>query len=80
MERLELSSPKGGMYAFFKISGHTDSLQIAKRLVSEAGLGIAPGEAFAPESRDWLRWCFASKDLNRLLDGADRLDNWIRKN
>ncbi len=80
MERLELSSPKGGMYAFFKISGHTDSLQIAKRLVSEAGLGIAPGEAFAPESRDWLRWCFASKDLNRLLDGAERLDNWIRKN
>jgi len=80
IECLELSSPKGGMYAFFKMHGHTDSLQIAKRLVSEVGLGIAPGEAFAPESRDWFRWCFASKDPKRLLEGVDRLNQWILKN
>lgn len=80
IDRVELSSPKGGMYAFFKLQGHTDSLKIAKRLVNEVGLGIAPGEAFAPESRDWFRWCFASKDPKRLLQGVDRLNQWISKN
>ena len=77
LDQVELASPKGGMYAFFKINGKTDSLEIAKKLVNEAGLGIAPGEAFAPQSKDWFRWCFASKDPKRLLEGVDRLSNWI---
>jgi len=80
IDSLELSNPRGGMYAFFKMRGQTDSLLIAKRLVAEAGLGIAPGEAFAPESSDWFRWCFASKDPKRLLAGVDRLSNWLEKN
>ena len=36
------------MYAFFKLDGFPDSLAVAKRLVAEAGLGLAPGNAFAP--------------------------------
>jgi aspartate/methionine/tyrosine aminotransferase len=46
-------------------------------LVVEAGLGLAPGEAFAPEAQGWLRWCFASKDLSRLAQGVDRLRGWL---
>ena len=61
---------KGGMYAFFKLEGFGDSLAVAKRLVAEAGLGLAPGAAFAPEAQGWLRWCFASKDWQRLVAGA----------
>ena len=61
------------MYAFFKLDGFDDSLAVAKRLVAEAGLGLAPGNAFAPEAQGWLRWCFASKDLARLGQGVDRL-------
>ena len=45
----------------------------AKRLVVEAGLGLAPGEAFAPEARGSLRWCFASHDPQRLAQGVERL-------
>ena len=74
---LEVSAARGGMYAFFKLAGHTDSLQTAKRLVAEAGLGLAPGEAFAPESKGWLRWCFASRDPQRLVQGVDRLRRWL---
>lgn len=74
---LQVASPKGGMYAFFQLPGHTDSLVTAKRLVSEAGLGLAPGSAFAPESSAWLRWCFASKDVARLTDGVQRLERWL---
>ena len=73
LPRVELEPAKGGMYAFFKLDGFPDSLAVAKRLVAEAGLGLAPGNAFAPEAQGWLRWCFASKDLSRLEQGVERL-------
>jgi aspartate/methionine/tyrosine aminotransferase len=75
---LEVSLPLGGMYAFFRIPGHDDGLATAKRLVTEAGLGLAPGEAFGSEAAGWLRWCFASQDPQRLLLGVERLRGWIR--
>lgn len=74
---LELALPKGGMYAFFKLPLAGDSLTIAKRLVKEAGLGLAPGAAFAPQANGWLRWCFASRDIARLHAGVTRLQNWL---
>ena len=76
---LELALPDGGMYAFFRLPGHTDDVLTAKRLVAEAGLGLAPGSAFAPEAQGWLRWCFASKDHDRLGQGAERLRGWLGK-
>lgn len=76
---VELTPAKGGMYAFFKLSGYDDSLALAKRLVAEAGIGLAPGNAFAPEAQGWLRWCFASKDLSRLRQGVDRLATWLER-
>jgi aspartate/methionine/tyrosine aminotransferase len=79
LPRVELAMPAGGMYAFFKLDGYDDSLALAKRLVAEAGLGIAPGNAFAPEAQGWLRWCFASKDLARLDRGVERLEAWLRR-
>jgi aspartate/methionine/tyrosine aminotransferase len=74
---VEVAPARGGMYAFFKLQAHPDSVATAKRLVLEAGLGLAPGEAFAPEAQGWLRWCFASKDLSRLVQGVDRLRAWL---
>ena len=81
---VEVAPARGGMYAFFRLadqSRFSDSLQIAKRLVVEAGLGLAPGDAFmvhpAPEARGWLRWCFASQDLARLGQGVERLRHWL---
>ncbi len=70
---VELSAPPGGMYAFFRVEGEPDSMALAKRLVREAGLGLAPGIAFGPEGEGWLRWCFASRDPARLDQGVDRL-------
>ena len=77
---VQVAPAKGGMYAFFQLPGHPDSVQTAKRLVTEAGLGLAPGEAFAPEAAGWLRWCFASQDLGRLEQGVERLKGWLLKN
>ena len=79
LPRVELTPAKGGMYAFFKLDGFDDSLLLAKRLVAEAGIGLAPGNAFAPEAQGWLRWCFASKDVARLRQGVDRLAGWLAR-
>ncbi|HSH88891.1 MAG TPA: pyridoxal phosphate-dependent aminotransferase [Ramlibacter sp.] len=77
LPQVRVEPAKGGMYAFFKLDGYNDSLETAKRLVAEAGLGLAPGNAFAPEAQGWLRWCFASKDLPRLEEGVSRLKTWL---
>jgi aspartate/methionine/tyrosine aminotransferase len=77
LPQVRVEAAKGGMYAFFRLDGYKDSLETAKRLVAEAGLGLAPGNAFAPEAQGWLRWCFASKDLSRLEEGVERLRTWL---
>ncbi|MFT4193822.1 pyridoxal phosphate-dependent aminotransferase [Ottowia sp.] len=71
------SAAPGGMYAFLRIEGFDDSLGLAKRLVAEAAIGLAPGVAFGPEAEGWLRWCFASKDVARLGEGVARLRRWL---
>ena len=77
LPQVRVEAARGGMYAFFKLDGFDDSLAVAKRLVAEAGLGLAPGNAFAPEAQGWLRWCFASKDVARLGQGVERLRAWL---
>ena len=69
---IETTLPPGAMYAFFKIHGLTDSLAFCKKLVSDAGLGLAPGIAFGPEGEGFVRWCFASSE-ERLAQGIERL-------
>jgi aspartate/methionine/tyrosine aminotransferase len=70
---VRVASPQGGMYAFFRVDGQTDSLAYAKHLVAAHGLGLAPGVAFGDEAEGWLRWCFATKDTTRLREGLARL-------
>ncbi len=81
---VEVAPARGGIYAFFQLADQQrfgDSLETAKRLVVEAGLGLAPGNAFmvnpTPEAQGWLRWCFASRDVARLGQGVERLAGWL---
>ncbi|WP_332776405.1 pyridoxal phosphate-dependent aminotransferase [Polaromonas sp.] len=81
---VQVAPAQGGMYAFFRLTGQarfSDSFDTAKRLVVEAGLGLAPGSAFitdrSPEAQGWLRWCFASQDVARLGQGVERLKRWL---
>jgi aspartate/methionine/tyrosine aminotransferase len=82
---VSVAPARGGMYAFFRLPGSADSLDTAKRLVREGGLGLAPGAAFGAtdgaggEAGSWLRWCFASRDPQRLVQGVDRLRGWMRQ-
>jgi aspartate/methionine/tyrosine aminotransferase len=73
---VETTMPDGGLYAFFRIADETDSVAVAKRLIAEAGLGLAPGAAFGPEGEGWLRWCFAVEDT-AMDDGLARLARYF---
>ena len=76
MPGVEAVAPPGAMYAFFRVAGVTDSLEFCKRLVADAGLGLAPGSAFGPEGEGFVRWCFASAEP-RLADGVGRLQRFL---
>lgn len=76
MPGVEAPEADGAMYAFFRIAGREDDMALAKALVAEAGLGLAPGSAFGPEGQGWLRWCFASRP-ERIADGLDRLRRFL---
>ena len=79
IEGVDAPVPQGGMYAFFRIHGQSDSVALAKRLVREAGLGLAPGAAFGAEGEGWLRWCFAAGGEG-LNEGLARLAKWVANN
>jgi aspartate/methionine/tyrosine aminotransferase len=76
MPGITAPQPKGAMYVFFKVNGAGDTLALCKRLVLEAGLGLAPGNAFGPEGEGYVRWCFASS-LARLEEGTQRLERFL---
>ncbi|HSI61338.1 MAG TPA: pyridoxal phosphate-dependent aminotransferase [Ideonella sp.] len=73
---VEVPDAGGAMYVFFRLQGHADSLALAKRLVDEVGLGLAPGRAFGAEGEGWLRWCHAVSPA-RLEEGIARLRRFL---
>jgi aspartate aminotransferase len=56
---VDLSVPAGAFYGFFRVEGELDSMSLAKRLIDETGVGLAPGVAFGPGGEGYLRLCFA---------------------
>jgi len=60
MPRVRFTPPDAAFYAFFEVEGVEDSLAFAKRIVREAGVGLAPGAAFGKGGEGgYLRLCFA---------------------
>ncbi len=74
--QVEASLPPGAMYLYLRVRGVTDSLTLAKHLVRDAKLGLAPGIAFGPEGEGFLRWCFAASP-DRLTEGVARLERGL---
>lgn len=79
IERVSAGIPDGAMYAFLRVDGERDSLALAKSLVREARIGLAPGAAFGPEGEGFLRWCFA-RPIPELQEAAGRLAAYLRAN
>ena len=67
---LALLSIRIATRAFFSVEGAGDSMELAKRIVDEAAIGLAPGTAFGLGGEGYLRLCFASSPerLNRAME------------
>ncbi len=73
--RVLLSAPEGAFYLFFGIEGLSDSRHAALKLVSETGVGLAPGSAFGQGGGRFLRLCFA-RSSNLLAESVSRIALW----
>ena len=68
--------PRGAMYCFFAVSGCTDSMALARRLLHEARVGLAPGLAFGSTGEGCLRLCFAV-GRERLEQACARIESHL---
>ena len=71
------AAPDGAFYAFIGIEGVTDSLTLAKNLVTEHKVAVAPGIAFGDAGEGHLRLCFAQSP-ERLTRALQRLQEGLR--
>jgi aspartate/methionine/tyrosine aminotransferase len=72
--------PCGAFYVFADASAWgRDSLELAYRLLDEAGVAAAPGIDFGPGGEGFLRFSYAT-DLERLREAVDRLAAWAAAN
>jgi aspartate aminotransferase len=60
LPRVRMGRPRAGFYAFFAVDGEPDSEALARRLIDQAAVGLAPGAAFGAGGEGYLRLCFAS--------------------
>ena len=73
-----LSVPDGAFYLFFLVEGEKSALDLAKRVLREARVGLAPGTAFGPAGQGCLRLCFAiSPELAR--EAMARLEGFFTR-
>jgi aspartate aminotransferase len=77
LPRVRLHRPEGAFYAFFAVDGAGDSATLARRIIDEANVGLAPGAAFGEGGEGYLRLCFASSP-GRLEQAMDRLTPVLR--
>lgn len=79
LNRVQLQPPVASFYAFARIDGIDDSLALARRLVLEHKVAVAPGIAFGAAGEGHLRICFAqspeklARAMNRLRIGLGSL-------
>lgn len=78
LERLRFAAPEGSFYMFLSVVGETDTRKLAFRLVDEAGVGLAPGNAFGMGGEAFLRLCFA-RDPADIAEAARRIAAWVKR-
>ncbi|MRS11628.1 MAG: pyridoxal phosphate-dependent aminotransferase [Actinobacteria bacterium] len=68
--------PLGAFYVFADAHAWgTDSVELAGRLLEEAGVAVAPGADFGPGGEGFLRLSYATS-IDRLREGVVRLGRW----
>jgi aspartate/methionine/tyrosine aminotransferase len=72
MNRVSVIPADASYYLMLKVEEMGDPVEFCKRLVREAGVGLAPGTAFGAGGEQYLRLCYAQSN-ERLSLAMDRL-------
>ena len=70
--------PEATFYLFFSVEGVSNGYELARRILKETSVGLAPGSAFGPGCEEYLRICFAV-DHRLIEQAAERLVDFIAK-
>ncbi|MGO8799604.1 MAG: pyridoxal phosphate-dependent aminotransferase [Roseiarcus sp.] len=76
--RVHFSRPEAAFYLFCSVDGEDDTRALAKRLVDEAGLGVAPGSAFGAGGEAYIRLCFA-RSPEQIAEATRRFSRWLAR-
>ena len=77
LDRISYSVPDGSFFAFIRVDGIQNSLELALKLVEKHGVAVAPGSAFGPAGEGHIRICFGLEGerlghaLSRLRSALD---------
>ncbi len=75
--RVRFAEPEGAFYLFFAVDGESDTRRLGLRLVDEANIGVAPGDAFGEAGKGFLRLCFA-RSPEQIAEATRRLVTWLK--
>jgi aspartate/methionine/tyrosine aminotransferase len=75
--KIKAMKPESGFYAFFKVDGQTDCMELSRYLIDNVGLGLTPGCAFGRDYQGYLRLCFAVSQ-DKLSQALDKLDEGLK--
>ena len=76
-DRIEFDRPEATFYAFFSVNDGADSMSMAKDLLINHNVGLAPGCAFGQQYDPYLRLCFAAS-LPKLERGFECISSWLQ--
>lgn len=76
--RVRFALPEAAFYLFCSIEGEADTRALARRLVDEAGLGVAPGSAFGAGGEAYVRLCFA-RSPEQIAEATRRFVAWLAR-
>jgi aspartate/methionine/tyrosine aminotransferase len=74
--RARFALPEATFYLYCAFDGVADSRLLARRLIDEAGVGVAPGSAFGPGGEAYMRICFA-RSPDEIAEATRRLTQWL---
>ncbi len=73
------SEPEGAYYVLVNAGEFgSDSLELSRRILEEAGVAVTPGIDFGDGAEGYLRFSYANS-LDNIKEGMDRVDRYLNK-
>lgn len=76
--KFRVAPPPGALYLFFGVEGFSDTRALAFKLIDEARVGLAPGNAFSKAGEGYLRLCYLRRTED-IVEAAGRLTEAVSR-